>query len=99
MARFHKTATGRIPFTAEEEAEWDAFEAEIATQFTEEKETNTRQARNNLLNDSDWTVLPDSPLTTEQKTTWETYRQALRDITAHADFPYLTDADWPTKPE
>ena len=27
-----------------------------------------------------------------------TYRQALRDITAHADFPYLVDSDWPVKP-
>ena len=27
-----------------------------------------------------------------------TYRQALRDITAHADFPNLDDDDWPTKP-
>jgi hypothetical protein len=28
-----------------------------------------------------------------------TYRQALRDITAHADFPDLETGDWPTKPE
>jgi hypothetical protein len=27
-----------------------------------------------------------------------TYRQALRDITGHANFPYLEDADWPVKP-
>lgn len=98
MARFHRTATGRRPFTAEEEAEWDAFEAEIATQFAEEKETSIRQARNNLLNNSDWTMLPDSPLTTEQKTTWETYRQALRDLTSHENFPDLAPEDWPTKP-
>jgi hypothetical protein len=26
------------------------------------------------------------------------YRQALRDITSHANWPNLTDADWPTKP-
>jgi len=28
-----------------------------------------------------------------------TYRQALRDITAHADFPNLADDDWPVEPE
>jgi len=27
-----------------------------------------------------------------------TYRQALRDITDHANFPYLAEDDWPTKP-
>jgi hypothetical protein len=27
-----------------------------------------------------------------------TYRQALRDITTHADWPNLADSDWPTKP-
>jgi hypothetical protein len=27
MARFHATAEGNVPFTAEEEAEWDAMEA------------------------------------------------------------------------
>jgi hypothetical protein len=27
MARFHATANGRVPFTAEEEAEFDAMEA------------------------------------------------------------------------
>ena len=26
------------------------------------------------------------------------YRQALRDITAHSNWPYLQEADWPTKP-
>ena len=32
MARHHMTADGPVPFTAEEEAEWDAREAEHATQ-------------------------------------------------------------------
>jgi len=26
------------------------------------------------------------------------YRQALRDITTHANWPDLGEADWPTKP-
>jgi hypothetical protein len=32
MSRFHTTANGNIPFTAEEEAEWDAMEAAWATE-------------------------------------------------------------------
>jgi hypothetical protein len=26
------------------------------------------------------------------------YRQALRDITTHSNWPHLEDSDWPTKP-
>ena len=40
-----------------------------------------RSMRNNELTATDWTQLPDSPLTTEKKTEWAVYRQALRDIT------------------
>ena len=39
-----------------------------------------RVERDALLTASDWTVLPDAPLTTAQKTAWKTYRQALRDL-------------------
>jgi len=36
--------------------------------------------RNRKLKDSDWTQMPDSPLTDSKKTEWATYRQQLRDI-------------------
>ena len=53
-----------------------------------------RTTRNTLLAETDYFALTDvtmdAPMTT--------YRQALRDITSHADFPNLDDADWPTKP-
>lgn len=32
MSRHHMTAEGSIPFTAQEEAEWDAMEAERAAE-------------------------------------------------------------------
>lgn len=52
--------------------------------------------RNKRLVDSDWTQLPDVPLTDEQKTAWQTYRQALRDITSTPGWP---DAiEWPVPP-
>tara|TARA_R100000353_G_C6491264_1_gene191792 strand:- start:38 stop:346 length:309 start_codon:yes stop_codon:yes gene_type:complete len=40
-----------------------------------------RGRRDGLLQSCDWTTLSDCQLTNEQKTTWQTYRQALRDIT------------------
>ena len=57
-----------------------------------------REARNQLLSDSDWTQVPDSALTDEAKALWVTYRTALRDLTAHENWPNLEDADWPTVP-
>jgi len=59
---------------------------------------NVRGHRNSLLKETDWAVLQDSPLTDAQTASWVIYRQALRDITDHANFPYLEDADWPVKP-
>ncbi len=52
-----------------------------------------RMFRDSLLAQSDWTQMADSPLTTQKKTEWATYRQALRDFPASwtsadtADFP------------
>jgi hypothetical protein len=59
---------------------------------------NNRIERDRLLADSDWTQMNDSPLSNEDKTAWATYRQELRDITSHSNWPNLEDADWPTKP-
>lgn len=59
-------------------------------------EQQIRQHRDLLLMRSDWTDLPNAPLTAEQKTVWATYRQALRDITTQAGFPETVD--WPVAP-
>ena len=56
---------------------------------------SVRTQRDRLLAETDWTGLSDVTMSAEMTT----YRQALRDITDHTNFPYLTDADWPTKPE
>ena len=54
-----------------------------------------RGLRDSKLLECDWTVLPDVPLTAEKKAEWETYRQALRDITTQPDPFNIT---WPTPP-
>jgi hypothetical protein len=53
-----------------------------------------RRKRDNLIAETDYLALSDNTLTEAMAT----YRQALRDITDHANFPYLEDADWPVKP-
>ncbi len=52
-----------------------------------------RVQRNILLAASDWTQLPDVPLST--KSTWAAYRQALRDITNQPDQLAI---EWPIQP-
>lgn len=49
-----------------------------------------------LLLDSDWTQLPNGPLTPVQQQAWATYRQDLRDITTQAGYPF--EITWPTPP-
>jgi len=61
----------------------------------ETKAKEVRSTRDQLIADTDWMALSDNTLTPE----WATYRQALRDITDHANFPWLNDEDWPVKPE
>jgi hypothetical protein len=58
-----------------------------------EQATSVRNSRTQKLNDSDWTQIADS---TADKAAWATYRQALRDITAQAGFPWTIE--WPVAP-
>ena len=55
-----------------------------------------KSQRAELLAQSDWTQLADVPLSAEKKQQWETYRQALRDISSQAKFPWRID--WPVAP-
>jgi hypothetical protein len=85
------TEDGVTTTKAEHEATYQAtLDAKVA-------ETN-RKTRNDLLTDSDWTQMNDSPLTNEDKTAWATYRQELRDISDLYAWPNLEDADWPVAP-
>jgi hypothetical protein len=52
---------------------WSEVSKEHATAFL-------RFYRDIRLSSSDWTQLPDSPLSAEKKQEWATYRQQLRDL-------------------
>ncbi len=81
------TKDGVTTTKAEHEAAYQA------TLDAAEAERN-RTKRDGLLAETDYFALTDvtmdAPMTT--------YRQALRDITAHSNWPNLADDDWPTKP-
>ena len=92
MTRYHATPEGNVPFTAEEEAEWDAKEAQYASETDILRKEQVRQERNNLLKECDWMACSDVTMSDE----WRTYRQALRDVPTQAGFP--NSVTWPTKP-
>jgi hypothetical protein len=57
-------------------------------------ETNVRNERNRLLDESDWVVTKSYESQTPIPQEWVQYRQALRDIPQQADFPF--DIVWPS---
>jgi len=57
---------------------------------------NLRTERDTKLSKSDWTQYTDSPLISEAKTEWSTYRQELRDLPANTDDP--ANPTWPVAP-
>jgi hypothetical protein len=71
--------------------EWTVYEktAEQIATDTANKAFEIRKQRDDLLAKSDWTQLPDAPLTDEKRAEWSTYRQALRDISTLEGFPYV----------
>jgi hypothetical protein len=57
------------------------------------KSAQIRQERNAKLSETDWTQVADAPV---DQAAWAAYRQALRDVTAQAGFPW--SVEWPTQP-
>lgn len=77
--------------------EISAFNAEKTTWDSganDRAASENRAKRNALLAETDYFALTDVTLNAEMTT----YRQALRDITSHSNWPNLSDSDWPTKP-
>ena len=63
----------------------------VANRPQDEAEQAIRNKRDQLLAETDWMALSDVTMSTEM----QSYRQALRDITGQAGFPY--SVTWPTK--
>ena len=92
MTRYHATPEGNVPFTPEEEAEWDTQAAEYAAGADDRAAVEVRSERDSLLAATDWQALSDITMTAETTT----YRQALRDVPAQVGFP--NTVNWPTSP-
>lgn len=94
MSRHHATPEGNIPFTAEEEAEWDAMQAQWIASADSRKAADIREERNAKLAATDWTQAADVPQSV--KDSYAPYRQALRDVPTQSGFP--NQVVWPTQP-
>ena len=71
-------------------------EQETAYQATLDANTAAghRATRDTKLAETDFYALSDVTMSSEMTT----YRQALRDLPTHENWPNLEDSDWPTKP-
>ena len=92
MTRYHATANGNVPFTAEEEAARDAEEAAWAAGANDRLAAEERAKRNALLAETDYFGASDVTMSSDMTA----YRQALRDVPQQKGFP--TSINWPTKP-
>ena len=73
----------------------------VITELSQEEVLSAviRGRRNFELSASDWTQIPDSPLSAQQKSAWATYRQTLRDLTTvYANLTSADDVVWPKRP-
>tara|TARA_B100000497_G_C7391958_1_gene249558 strand:+ start:180 stop:554 length:375 start_codon:yes stop_codon:yes gene_type:complete len=74
----------------------DKFEEDLRNLVEKKYWKSIREERNKRISACDWTQLPNVPLPGAKKYEWETYRQALRDITQTTEDP--RNPVWPIKP-
>lgn len=79
----------RVPLTDQDLAQRD-LDAQESERYQAQAMRGERDA---LLAASDWVMLPDAPVTEQQRAAWREYRQALRDL------PETPDAVWPAAPD
>ena len=70
-------------------------EAAYQARLDEKAADSIRKQRDDLIAATDYFALTDVTMDAAMTS----YRQALRDITDHVNFPYLGEDDWPTKTE
>lgn len=104
MTKIQKMLDAGIPVIAEESDETAG--SYTFADLTEEQRLKVqsilhgwepvKMRRNALLADCDWTQMADAVLSSEEKTAWQEYRQALRDVPQI--FANPEDVVWPVKP-
>lgn len=89
-------------FVLEDGAIRPMTEDELAARLTAMQATgaafDNRNLRDQMMTASDWVVTKALEADEAVPSAWVTYRQALRDITSHSNWPLLEEADWPVAP-
>jgi hypothetical protein len=67
-----------------------AYQAQLDSSAADQN----RRTRDSLIAETDWWASSDLTMSSDKTA----YRQALRDITTHSNWPHLESDDWPTKP-
>lgn len=73
--------------------------SELDTAAKEAELARIRSERDRALRDSDWTQLPDAPLTEPERQAWSAHRQELRDLPDQAQGKTLDELRAVTLPE
>ena len=79
-----------------DESQTEPTSSEIEGAFNDAKWNRVRVDRNGRVAACDWTAVDDNVLSDSKRAEWQTYRQALRDITSQGDPDNVT---WPEPPE
>lgn len=74
----------------------EEIDAEIADLAEAAAERQNRYARDLKLVETDWMVIKAVEAGEEVPANVVAYRQALRDITTHTEWPHIDELDWPT---
>ena len=77
---------------------WPLDTLGVAATTQEELLSALREMRDVLLKESDWTQMPDCPLSEEIKNDWRIWRQEMRDITSNVSFPLEHTIQLPIPP-
>ena len=95
MTRYNIINGVSVPFTAEENAQRDAYEKAWNDGAADRSMSALREERNRLLSETDWWDMSDTATMTDAQ---KKYRQDLRDITKTYSSMNDNGFAWPTKP-
>lgn len=87
IVRWDNDKLGKIPDEGELNSALDIY-------VYNEASLDVRHKRDNLLKESDWTMLSDVPV---DSSLWGVYREQLRKVPTQSGFPFAVV--WPLKPE
>lgn len=80
------------------EATEEEMAADLLAFSTEADSLMNRNIRNSLLSKCDWVVIKALESGATVSDEWADYREDLRDLPNHENWPFLEAGDWPTSP-